>query len=39
MCINKGQESRYDHSLDMEDLSLGLELGGDNVAALYMVGR
>ena len=53
MCINKGQESHYDHSLDMEDLSLGLvplflddgssryvrELGGDNAAALSMVGR
>ena len=53
MCINKGQESHYDHSLDMEDLSVGLaplflddgnsryvrELGGDNVAALSMVGR
>ena len=24
MCINKGQESHYDHSFDVEDLSLGL---------------
>ena len=24
MCINKGQASHYDHSLDMEDLSIGL---------------
>ena len=24
MCINKGQESHYDHSLDVEDLSLSL---------------
>ena len=53
MCINKGQESHYEHSLDVEDPSLGLaplffedesshyvrELGGDNVAALCMVGK
>ena len=37
MCINKGQESHYDHSLDVEDLSLGLApLFSDDGSSRYV---